>query len=207
MKRSPLQLALASSVAALFAGALATALPAQALTQFDLRNPPNGASALNYSLDGINLKISNFAPDTLSQGDGDGLCVAGIVASICPNLNSLNLQFDKHVRLVDFTVGYNSALSDTWTLKFSQGPSSSTQTDVNSGLHLFDDQFVAIADLPINMIATEGNNAFALQLSFLSVELASPPPTAAPGPLPLLGVAAAFGYSRKVRRRVASSRP
>jgi hypothetical protein len=30
---------------------------------------------------------------------------------------------------------------------------------------------------------------------------------AVPGPLPILGVAAAFGYSRKLRKRIKSSRP
>ena len=32
-------------------------------------------------------------------------------------------------------------------------------------------------------------------------------PTAVPGPLPLLSVGAAFGFSRKIRRRIKSSRP
>jgi hypothetical protein len=37
----------------------------------------------------------------------------------------------------------------------------------------------------------------------INVVIGSAPPAAVPGPLPLLGVGAAFGFSRRLRRRVA----
>jgi hypothetical protein len=40
----------------------------------------------------------------------------------------------------------------------------------------------------------------------INVVLGPPPPAAAPGPLPLLGVGAAFGWSRRVRRRMSDRR-
>jgi hypothetical protein len=185
-------------------------LPAQALTSFDPRNPTGRQSEFSYNPNSINLKTNYFAPEALSKADGNGPCVAGDVGTFCNERNSLSLQFDKNVKLVDFTVKFNGTgddASDSWILKFSQGSSSSIQTDVSEGTHLFSNQFVAAAGSPINMIAIPNNDPQSLQFSSLTVELASPPPTAVPGPLPLLGVAAAFGYSRKVRRRVASSRP
>jgi hypothetical protein len=40
----------------------------------------------------------------------------------------------------------------------------------------------------------------------IQVFIGEPAPAAVPGPLPLLGAAAAFGYSRRLRRRVNQSR-
>jgi hypothetical protein len=39
----------------------------------------------------------------------------------------------------------------------------------------------------------------------LFVRDTAPPPAAAPGPLPIFGAAAAFGFSRKLRKRIKNS--
>ena len=41
----------------------------------------------------------------------------------------------------------------------------------------------------------------------LTVNEVSAPPASVPGPLPVLGLAAAFGFSRRMRRRIATQRP
>jgi MYXO-CTERM domain-containing protein len=40
---------------------------------------------------------------------------------------------------------------------------------------------------------------------FLSLDNDTPPPFGVPGPLPLFGAAAAFGVSRRLRQRIAST--
>ena len=97
--------------------------------------------------------------------------------------------------------GFNK--SDGASATFTQGSFSSVQTDFPEGVGtLFNNQFVAAAGTPINVTSNSGGN---LQIKTLSVELV-PPPASVPAPLPVMGAAAALGYSRKLRRRMASSR-
>ena len=60
--------------------------------------------------------------------------------------------------------------------------------------------FISDADL-VN--ATIGSGAFAVAGSVI---VGTPPLPPAPAPLPLLGAAAAFGYSRRLRQRLAAGR-
>ena len=51
-------------------------------------------------------------------------------------------------------------------------------------------------------VYADGGNIYAATGGGLSIAQQSDPPSAVPGPLPLFGAASAFGFSRKLRRRL-----
>ena len=159
--------------------------------------------------DGITLTISNFVSSTnLSKADSDGLCFAGNTAdtvSFCQDTTSLQLQFSKPVKLISFVTGYDS-YDDSLppSLTFSQGVFSSLQNSFSENIStVFSDQFVASSGIPIlvtNNVSNPTLSKDSLQFRSLTVE-------DVPGPLPLMGAACALGYSRKLRRRISTTRP
>lgn len=54
---------------------------------------------------------------------------------------------------------------------------------------------------------TEEEDPMSINGWSLTVNEVSAPPASVPGPLPVLGLAAAFGFSRRMRRRIATQRP
>ncbi len=64
-------------------------------------------------------------------------------------------------------------------------------------------------DSSANFTASSSNFQFALiagsDAGVYTVSVANDPPAQVPGPLPLMGAGVAFGYSRKLRRRIKSS--
>ena len=82
---------------------------------------------------------------------------------------------------------------------FSQGPNT---LQINYATSLFPNNFPSIGDLsgPI-MINREFRNSIPRSASDIVIQV--PPPV--PGPLPILGAAAAFGFSRNIRKRIKSA--
>ena len=54
---------------------------------------------------------------------------------------------------------------------------------------------------------TEEEDTMSINGWSLTVNEVSATPASVPGPLPVLGLAAAFGFSRRMRRRIATQRP
>ena len=78
----------------------------------------------------------------------------------------------------------------------SSGPSPIAYGDTGvTGTVIFDSTFT---------ISNNSNPSF--QVANVNFQVFDNPPGTVPGPVPLLGAAAAFGYSRKLRRRVAEAR-
>jgi len=107
------------------------------------------------------------------------------------------------VQLISYQVGFLSNGSGNQVLTFSEGSNTSVETNfVDEATANFSTQFVVDADAIISAVRTtpptEGQGG--LQFRQLTVNVV-------PGPLPLLGAAAAFGASRKLRARIRSAQP
>ena len=183
---------------------------AKALTTYNFDGGGlSGLPEVILTQDGITLTISNFVSSAnLSKADSDGLCFAGNTVdtvSYCEDTASLQLQFSKPVKLISFVTGYDSY--DDFlrpSLTFSQGVFSSLQNSFPENIStVFSNQFVASSGIPIlvtNNISNPTPSKDSLQFRSLTVE-------DVPGPLPLMGAACALGYSRKLRRRISTTRP
>jgi hypothetical protein len=174
-----------------------TTPPAEAVTTFNFSTVGSGLPEANLKVDGISLKVSNIVSNTnLTATDSDGLCFAGSLDfGFCLGTSSLQLLFDKPVRLLSYLTGFNTSVDAT--IIFTQGSSSSVQTFFpEQAEETFNNQFFAAAGIPIDVNGTSDGS---IQLRLLTVE-------EVPGPLPVMGAAAAFGYSRKLRRRMTLSR-
>jgi hypothetical protein len=88
---------------------------------------------------------------------------------------------------------------ETYRYIFSQGPNT---LQINYATSLFPNNFPSIGDLsgPI-MINREFRNSIPRSAPDIVIQV--PPPV--PGPLPILGAAAAFGFSRNIRKRIKSA--
>ncbi|QPN62284.1 hypothetical protein [Synechococcus sp. CBW1004] len=188
---------------------------AKALTTYNFDGGGlTGLAEVILTQDDIILTISNFVSSTnLSKADSDGLCFSGNSSAsedFCQFTSSLQLQFNKSVKLVSYLTGFNDyEIPGTPSLTFSQGSFSSLQTSFPDwSSQLFTNQFIASANTPILITNNIDNSTFpgpvsSLQFRSLTVEAVED----VPGPLPLMGAACAFGYSRKLRRRIFTSRP
>jgi hypothetical protein len=63
-------------------------------------------------------------------------------------------------------------------------------------------QYTAFTNVTFNPISQQSGGTIVLNVN---ANDPNPPTTAVPGPLPILGAGAAFGYSRRLRRRILSS--
>jgi hypothetical protein len=199
------------------------AAPAQAIVStFTL----TGASPLNTpgpiyteTVNGITLTVNNATGIDLPtaggiSGNPQGLCTwlqnsattqrcgfnPGTGATNSSQLSSLSFSFDKPVYLQDFFIQLNDAASID--INFTGGvttsllgiTSSSTQSLANAILPANTPLIFAAA----NVIPNSGFDSTALRMRNFNVE-------EVPGPLPLLGLGAAFSMTRKFRRLSARS--
>ncbi len=186
---------------AIAATTLATMGSAQAApTTFTFSASDNNKTSILKSLDGITLKMENFAPGPNSFADSDGL------ALVAPNflppqkLTSFTMTFDQPVKLLNYILAYVQNINGI-TTTYSQNLLQSTQAYTTGlGLNSFVNQFIAQANVPISVTSnSNGSNALA-QINALTVEKQASVPV--PGPLPLAGAAAAFSLSRRLRGRI-----
>ncbi len=139
-----------------------------------------------------------------------------------PQISSIKLKFDKSVKLISTSGILRSFFAEigttdpqvtsTWTSQaFTSDftyentiPTSlSTMYFTNPYASTFDDGFTVSADAEI--IVT---SAFAGGVDYWAQTLKVEPvpaPAPAPGPLPLFGAAAAFGWSRRIRKQIKQS--
>jgi hypothetical protein len=202
---------------------MTVAAPAQAvISNFTL----TGASPLNTpapsyteTVNGITLTVSNAMGTDLPtlggiSGNPQGLCTwlqnsastqrcgfnTGTGATTSSQLSSLSFSFDKAVYLKDFFIQLNDVTSTD--INFSGGISTTL-----AGISASSTQSLADVILPANtpiifaaqnVIPGAGFDSTALRMRNFNVE-------EVPGPLPFLGVGAAFSMTRKLRRYSARS--
>jgi hypothetical protein len=190
---------------------LASASAAKAApTTFTFSAADKGQTALTKTLDGINLTIGSFNPGPLSGADSDGLaiyCVNSWIPcrhnNIYEDYSNFQMTFDTMVRIISYNVSYISRVDDSSTT-YLQGVLQSVQNNNSaSGLTSFTNQFIAAANVPILVSTIDSNNDGFLQINAFTVEKVDSVPV--PSPLPFAGAAAAFGLSRKLRRRIRQS--
>ena len=177
-------------------------------TTFAFGTSQNNQSSFSLTSDGITLSASNFQLNTttgkkaLGISQGLGLLCSESSYCIGKDYNNFILQFDKSVKLLSYNVGLGINASNG-TTAFSQGSSSSTQANTDSaGSLTLANQFTADPNIPI-LVSVNDPNGGVFTISSLTVEQVTPPPPAGvPGPLPLSGIAIAFGMSRRLRRRI-----
>jgi hypothetical protein len=200
---------------------LSTASPGHAFVNFSLEesssfNTPSAEYAESSS--GINLTIDNAVGTDLPTdggivGNGAGLCSfiqnstapggfrcgysAGSGATASSSLTSFDFTFSSDVFLRSFNVsalnGVNSAL-----LSFGAQNFNITSTGVQN----FSGNYLVSQGTPVTLstssvVFADGLGG-AVRISDLQVE-------EVPGPLPLLGAASAFAYSRKLRKKISAS--
>ena len=181
-----------------------------AQTTFTFNRSDDNKTSILKSLDGINLTIGNFPTGPVSGADSDGL---GVLCETNPCADSeaynyYTMTFDQPVKLISYNIGYTQ-LAGSVTTTYSQGLLQSIQpSNSTTGLKLFNNQFTALPNVPVLVSSIDSSTStIALyQINAFTVEkVALPPPSTMPGPLPILGFGAAFGFSRRLRRRVALS--
>jgi hypothetical protein len=201
---------------AIAAATLATTGSAQAITTtFTLDATVKGLTSIQASQNGINLTIGNFSTGPRAGGDIDGLAVYCVGGSAGPcqhgvyeGYTSFTMTFDQPVKLLSYNISYLESALDASTT-YAQGALQSVETYSGSlGTKLFVNQFIAAANVPITVTTTDDNNDGLAQINAFTVEqVVSPASSAVPGPLPLVGAAAAFGWSRRLRGRIRDGQP
>lgn len=186
----------------------ATAASAQAApTTFTFNDFTKGQASIIKSLDGIVMTLNNFTAGPQSGADSDGLavyCVSSDNWTPCndPTLyfrpcSSFEMTFDVPVKLLSYNVSYREDASDSTTF-YTQGALQSIQSNTSNGLVAFTNPFLASANAPITVSTNDPDGYGLVQINQFTVEYV-------PGPLPLLGAAAAFSWSRRLRDRIRRS--
>jgi hypothetical protein len=191
---------------AIAATTIATTGSAQALqTTFTFGSADVDQTSILKSVDGINMTLGSFSdpgPLSFADVDGIGLFSRNIYGY---SYNSFAITFDQTVKLISYNLSflqYTSGISTT----FQQNLLQSIETySAGTGSKSFNNQFITQANVPILVSSTNGSNLRIAQINSLTVEKQSLP-ASVPGPLPILGFGAAFGLSRRLRRRVDLSR-
>jgi hypothetical protein len=198
------------AVTSIFIGAalLASSAAKAAPVTFTFDSGDQGLTSIQKIADGIELTISNFVSGPRSGADSDGIAVycTGNDWGPCDHFPGLELYlsyemtFNKNVKLLNYNVSYSSGSNDGSTT-YSQGGLSSVQINSSElGIVQFSNQFIAAANLPVQ-VSTVDVTPGLLQINQFTVEEAAAP-AAVPGPLPLIGAATAFGMSRRLRSRI-----
>jgi hypothetical protein len=191
---------------AIAATTIATTGSAQALqTTFTFGPADNRQTSILKSVDGINVTLGSYSgpgPQSFADPDGIGL-FSGLDAE--QKYNSFAITFDQPVKLISYNLSYLQGTSGISTT-FQQNLLQSIETySAGTGSKSFNNQFIAQANFPILVTSnTSGDDDRLAQINSLTVEKQSLP-ASVPGPLPILGFGAAFGLSRRLRRRVALS--
>lgn len=153
------------------------------------------------------MTLGSFSdPGDKSFADGDGLALFNSSLGNSDQFyNAFEMKFDQPVKLISYNLQWiqdSSGISTT----FAQGLNQSVELIGGAGTYSFSNQFLAQANVPISVTSTtNADNRRLAQMNSLTVEKVDLPPATVPGPLPILGFGAAFGFSRRLRHRVAPS--
>lgn len=187
----------------------ATAASVQAApTTFTFDASTKGQTSIIKSLDGIVMTLNNFTAGPQSGADFDGLavyCVAPSYFTPCNHPDASNFKpytsfemtFDVPVKLLSYNVSYREFASDS-TTTYTQGSLQSIQANTANGLVAFTNPFLASANAPITVSTNDPDGYGLVQFNQFTVEYV-------PGPMPLVGAAAAFSWSRRLRNRIRRS--
>ena len=199
------------AVSAIGATILAAGAAYAAPTTFTFNASQNNQTSFSLTSGGITLSASNFKLNTTTgkkaSGNSTGLALLCDGSSACTggrDYNNFLLEFDNSVKLLSYNVGLGVGAANG-TTTFSQGSSSSTQNNTNTlgpfQFTQFTNQFIASPNASI-LVSVNDSDGGQFRIRSLTVEQVTPPPAGVPGPLPLSGIAIAFGMSRRLRRRI-----
>lgn len=153
---------------------------------------PQAASALdfNFSFGGVTGLITGLAEGSNPCGLNSGCLVSVLDAGISGAPTGLYPAFTGPSG-VGFSVTGGTVVSSDWI-----------------GIQAESDRPVPLFSL-LGLVGGEGSlsRVGERESGPLTFTSASAPPSAVPGPLPVLGAAAAFGYTRKLRKRIKGSTP
>lgn len=183
--------------------------------------PEAGAASTPMNLTFTNAKVnSNRVKDVSATSEGVCLYKVGRRNSCGPNTNgsgqqrSIDLSFDRDVQLISYQYGLltlgTQSVNPTvvWT---NQARPALESTEGLGGKSVgtsydFVTQLTLKAFQTINIAGFGGDRRGpATQVRLGQLVVQEVPPSNVPGPLPLLGAGAAFGWSRRLRSRVSSA--
>ena len=141
------------------------------------------ATAGSYNISPNDLTTSGSVPSTLTFSFGSGI-----------------KAFGGYFYVSDHT---DSVVSSSLQIRLNSNSFATTKTPTSTTTFY---GFISDMDLTDATIAVNVVNEFATAGTVIVGTTASAP-VAAPGPLPLFGTAAAFGWSRRLRRRLVGGRP
>ncbi len=173
--------------------------------------PGGAASGCVVGTPGASLALDPASPDTFITGDG--AAPNSPVLSGTPRFNgAVSILFDQDIAGVGLDGGFFNAPESTAITAFARDGSFLGQVkNIGLGIEFLglvtNDGSAAIAGLQFSLIGPEPAGFAIDSLQFgLPGEVVVPGGTAVPGPLPILGVAAAFSQSRRLRRRIRFSK-
>jgi hypothetical protein len=177
-----------------------------------LGNNITSATSRMGTTGGINTDISNGLCVALYAAPNAGRCQYLTKNAGSPTLTGLTFTFDRPVRLIGFDI-FRVGAVESGVLSFSSSGLSETFAFQNPGgsaipsgsvfkSMAFSQNFVVEANVPI-ALSTAGtvftpDASGSFRINNFSVE-------PVPGPAPVLGLAAAYGCSRRIRRKLKSS--
>ena len=107
------------------------------------------------------------------------------------------MTFDVPVKLLSYNISFGDKTADSITT-YAQGSLQSIQNNGAYGFVAFTNPFLASANAPITVSTNDPDGYGILQINEFTVEYV-------PGPMPLVGAAAAFSWSRRLRDRIRRS--
>jgi hypothetical protein len=214
--------ALASLAVSFGVSALLSTSGAQAADiVFNLSTPSNSSNAIrSFTKDSLTITFdSPTGADTINTNSA-GLCVfenfapGGCGNSTTENLTAVEFSFDADVRLLSYDVSIIRTMPPGQTAVFTTNfigstTQSFTQTLTDVGpppqlpaiTHTFSPAFTVAMGEKVTLSTTDfpqGSPEVGYRIDNLRVSTMAP----VPGPLPLFGAATAFGFSRKLRKRI-----
>jgi len=173
---------------------------------------PQAASALDFtfSFEGVTGLIQNLVDNQINACNGTDSCVVEVTGG----LPAAGLGTYTYTYGTGFTVS-GGVIQEGWDLDFPFWTGVRVRDSASAEIDAASEEFDFFGSAEIDIIGSVGT--FSVYMDALGQELwygsrgpvsfaaFQAPSSSVPGPLPLFGAAAAFGLSRKLRKRIKDS--
>lgn len=188
----------------------------------DFTGQTGTAASRSFSGGGLTLDFAYSAdsPQTFVASSAQGLCLfanstdevprCGVTGTVTApqSYNFIKMTPSKNVyftgaNLNQIILGDQGIVSPVAILDSLGGSIIGSIRETPLGQYLFDSPILLSESQPIFFVAT-GLNSSLRYSNFTFEDVPTPPPSDVPSPLPIFGASVAFGWSRTLRKRIAS---